>query len=123
MSVRWSLLALRRMSEVVDYISRDRPEAARKWADGVFAAVGQLERFPGQGRVVPEVGRPSIRELIHGEYRVILQSPGEGGRCSYGPAWPPPIQPARSAGSSMSSGPSSNHTLDPAAAFGVRGSA
>lgn len=61
------------MSEIVDYISRDRPEAARKWAEGVFDAVGQLERFPGQGRVVPEVGRPSIRELIYGEYRVIYK--------------------------------------------------
>ncbi len=67
MSVRWSLLALRRMSEIVDYISRDRPEAARRWAEGVFDAVDQLEGFPDQGRVVPEVGRPSIRELIYGE--------------------------------------------------------
>ena len=73
MSVRWSLLALRRMSEIVDYISRDRPEAARKWAGGVFDAVGQLESFRGQGRVVPEIGRPSIRELIHGESRVIYK--------------------------------------------------
>lgn len=67
------MLALRRMSEIVDYISRDRPEAARQWAEGVFDAVDELGSFPGQGRVVPEVGRPSIRELIHGEYRVIYK--------------------------------------------------
>ena len=65
------------MSEIVDYISRDRPEAARKWAEGVLDAVGQLESFPGQGRVVPEVGRPSIRELIYGEYRVIYKVQGK----------------------------------------------
>lgn len=73
MKIRWSLLALRRISEIVDYISRDRPDAARKWAEGVFDAVDELATFPGQGRVVPEVGRPSVRELIHGEYRVIYK--------------------------------------------------
>jgi plasmid stabilization system protein ParE len=64
---------LRRVSEIVGYISRDRPEAAQEWAEGVFRAVDQLESFPGQGRVVPEVGRPSIREVIYGEYRVIYK--------------------------------------------------
>ena len=59
------------MSEIVDYISRDRPDAARQWAEGVFDAVDELASFPGKGRVVPEVGRPSVRELIYGEYRVI----------------------------------------------------
>jgi len=71
--VRWSLLALRRVSGIVVYISHDRPEAARLWAEGVFDAVDQLRFFPGQGRVVPELGRPSIRELIYGEYRVIYK--------------------------------------------------
>lgn len=61
------------MSEIVDYISRDRPDAARKWAEDVFDAVDELASFPSQGRVVPEVGRPSVRELIHGEYRVIYK--------------------------------------------------
>lgn len=73
MRVRWSLLALRRVSEVVDYISADNPKAAREWADGVFAAVKRLERFAAQGRVVPEVGRPSIREVIYGDYRLIYK--------------------------------------------------
>lgn len=73
MRVQWSLLALQRVSEIVEYISQDRPLAARDWAVGVFDAVRQLERFPGRGRMVPEVGRASIREIIHGEYRVIYK--------------------------------------------------
>lgn len=73
MRVRWSLLALRRVSEIGDYISGDRPEAAREWAAGVFDAVDRVARFPNQGRVVPEVGRPSIREVIYGDYRVIYK--------------------------------------------------
>ena len=71
MRVRWSLLALQRVSEIVEYISHDRPVAAEEWAIGVFDTVRQLEKFPDRGRVVPEVGRASIRELVHGEYRVI----------------------------------------------------
>jgi len=71
--VRWSLLALRRVSEIVDFISRDRPLAAQEWASGIFQLVDHLARFPGHGRVVPEIGRPSIRELIYGNYRVIYK--------------------------------------------------
>jgi len=71
--VRWSLLALQRVSEIVEYISRDRPETAREWVVAIFDTVRQLERFPGRGRVVPEVGRASIRELLHGEYRIIYK--------------------------------------------------
>ena len=73
MRVQWSLLALRRASEIVDYIARERPDAARGWAEGLFDLVAGLERFPGRGRVVPETGRPSIRELIYGEYRIIYK--------------------------------------------------
>ena len=73
MKVRWSRLALRRLLEIVDTISIDRPEAAQRWAAGVLAAVERLESFPGQGRMVPEVGQPSTRELIYGEYRVVYK--------------------------------------------------
>ena len=73
MKVYWSALAIRRVSEIADYISNDRPLSALRWAEGVFKVVRQLERFPARGRIVPEVQRPSIRELIHGEYRVIYK--------------------------------------------------
>jgi plasmid stabilization system protein ParE len=69
--VRWSPLAIRRASEIVDFISLDQPLAARRWAEGIFKVVRQLERFPARGRMVPEIRRPAIRELIYGEYRVI----------------------------------------------------
>lgn len=61
------------MSEIVEHISRDRPEAARQWAEGVFDAVDRLPDFPDQGRIVPEVGRPEVRELLYGEYRVLYK--------------------------------------------------
>ena len=73
MRVVWSPLALRRVTEIVDYMSRDRPETAAQWAEGLFALAGQLEAFPGRGRVVPEIGRPAIRELLYGEYRIVYK--------------------------------------------------
>jgi plasmid stabilization system protein ParE len=66
-------LALRRVTGIVDYISRDRPDTAVQWAEGLFDLVSQLESFPGRGRIVPEVGRPDIRELLYGEYRVVYK--------------------------------------------------
>ena len=73
MRVIWSPLALDRAAEAAQYIARDRPEVAAEWIDGLFAAVAKLARFPRRGRVVPEVGRPEIRELIYASYRVVYR--------------------------------------------------
>jgi toxin ParE1/3/4 len=32
-----------------------------------------LADFPGSGRVVPEIGRMEIRELILGDYRIVYR--------------------------------------------------
>jgi plasmid stabilization system protein ParE len=73
MTIVWSPLAIERMKEIVRYIGRDRPETAEKWAISVFAEVERLERFPGSGRVVPELKRADIREIIFGNYRIIYR--------------------------------------------------
>jgi toxin ParE1/3/4 len=39
----------------------------------ITAAVDKLSSFPTMGRVVPEVGRPEIRELIVGAFRVVYR--------------------------------------------------
>ena len=41
--------------------------------DGLFDVVGKLVQFPRRGRVVPEVGRPEIRELLYEGYRVVYR--------------------------------------------------
>lgn len=73
MRVRWSPLAERRVAEAFAYIAADRPATAARWLDRLLRHVGDLERFPDQGRVVPEVGRAEIRELIVAPYRVIYR--------------------------------------------------
>jgi plasmid stabilization system protein ParE len=39
----------------------------------VLDATARLSDFPASGRVVPELGRADVREIIRGKYRVIYQ--------------------------------------------------
>lgn len=71
MRVAWSPLALERVSEIARYIAQDNPDAGERWVTELFDSVERLADFPESGRVVPEVGVRSIRELIFGAYRVI----------------------------------------------------
>lgn len=73
MRVIWSPLAISKVQEEAQYIAKDRPVAAERWVDGIFEAVRPLASFPNEGRIVPELRRPEIRELIHGGYRVIYR--------------------------------------------------
>jgi plasmid stabilization system protein ParE len=39
----------------------------------IVAAVGRLEDSPRSGRMVPELGDESVREVIHGNYRIVYR--------------------------------------------------
>lgn len=71
MKLSWSPLAIERVSEIIDYISQDKPMAADKWLLTVFSKVEQLRSNPGTGRIVPEINDSQFRELIYGNYRII----------------------------------------------------
>ena len=71
MKIVWSPLAVERASEIVDYISQDKPLAADNWINTVFTKVDQLKANPERGRIVPEINERQFRELIYGNYRII----------------------------------------------------
>ena len=73
MKLVWSPLALSRVEEIVEYIGSHRPGAARDWVVGLFENVRTLAMFPKRGRVVREVGRPDIREILYERHRVIYK--------------------------------------------------
>ncbi len=73
MRVIWSPRAVDRAEEIAAHIAADRPDAARRWVEGLFNATKTLTEFPRRGRRVPELNRPEYRELIYGEYRVIYR--------------------------------------------------
>lgn len=64
---------LDRVEEYSDYIALDDIPTAIQWARNVFDRCEQLRSQPDSGRIVPEFGRPEIRELIHGNYRLIYE--------------------------------------------------
>lgn len=80
MKILWSPLAVERASEISAYIAQDNPSAATKWIETIFKKVDQLKLSPQSGRVVPETNNKKIRELIHGNYRIIYRV--ESGRIS-----------------------------------------
>lgn len=73
MKIIWSPLAIDRASEIAEYISLDNLTAANKWIDDVFGKVLILKSSPKMGRIVPEIKRKEIREIIFGNYRIIYR--------------------------------------------------
>jgi toxin ParE1/3/4 len=71
--VIWAPLALDRAAEIARYIAADRPSAAERWIDGLVRLAAGLSRAPRRGRIVPEVARPDLREILYGRYRLIYR--------------------------------------------------
>jgi len=73
MKIIWSPRAQRDLARIVDRIVRDKKGAALQWVRAVYKKVSRLQRFPQSGRIVPEVGRTDLREILVGRYRVIYK--------------------------------------------------
>jgi plasmid stabilization system protein ParE len=54
-----------------EFIERDSARYGRLVAERLFTATERLEVFPMSGRIVPELGRDDVREIIVGEYRIV----------------------------------------------------
>ena len=73
MKIIWSPLAIDRTTEIAEHIAQDNPSAATKWVRTLFDKVQLLNASPKSGRIVPEMLRDDIRELIYGNYRIIYR--------------------------------------------------
>jgi len=73
MKIVWSPLAVERASEIAEYIALDNPTAAQNWVNEVFEKVKLLAASPEIGRVVPEIQREDIRELLFINYRILYK--------------------------------------------------
>jgi plasmid stabilization system protein ParE len=70
-AVRWSDRALAELERIHEYIAEDDPLAAARWVGVLQAAAGRLALFPRSGRVVPELDRDDVREIVKGNYRLV----------------------------------------------------
>ena len=58
------------LAAALDYIAAERPSAALRWLDEVMVHSRSLAQFPDRGRMVPELQRPEIREVLVDPYRI-----------------------------------------------------
>jgi toxin ParE1/3/4 len=73
----WTEPALNDLDAIADYIAFDKPKAATKLVRRVFASVEQLQRFPGAGRVPPELPALAYREIVVPPCRVFYRFDGK----------------------------------------------
>jgi toxin ParE1/3/4 len=65
--------SLNDLEEVVVFIAKDNSERARTFGNELIDRALWIAVFPERGRIVPEVGESSVREIIHGAYRIIYE--------------------------------------------------
>ncbi len=75
-SLRWTDRARRDLCDIRDYISRRESEAASRFVEAILRRSVILEEQPRLGRRVPELNNDDIRELIHGNYRIVYKLAG-----------------------------------------------
>ena len=69
----WAPQAIEDVEAIRAYVARDSPHYADLVVERIVAAVARLENYPLSGRVVPEVADQSLREVIHGSYRIVYR--------------------------------------------------
>jgi toxin ParE1/3/4 len=71
--IAWTEPALAGLTDVVAYIAADDPRAAERLRDRTIAAVERAAAHPYSGRVVPEIARQDVREVIVRPYRIVYR--------------------------------------------------
>jgi toxin ParE1/3/4 len=61
------------LEEIVTFIAKDKPERACTFGNELIDRALSIAAFPERGRVVPEIGEPAVREIIHSSYRIIYE--------------------------------------------------
>jgi toxin ParE1/3/4 len=72
-NVAWTVLAEDQVADAFACIAAERPSAAVRWFERLVESVGSLSLMPDLGRMVPEAGRETIREVLVPPYRVVYR--------------------------------------------------
>jgi toxin ParE1/3/4 len=71
--IAWTRQAKEDLRAIREYIARDAPATAVAYTRRLRLSVNRLQEFPFSGQVVPEIGKEDIREVIHGNDRIIYR--------------------------------------------------
>ena len=69
----WTNEVYEDLESTAEYISRDSPFYASTFVEEVLLAAKNINRFPGRGRVVPEVDEDDVREIFIKRFRLIYK--------------------------------------------------
>ena len=69
----WTARAELELYDIIDYIAKDKPLAAYRWGERLVERAVAAASMKNSGRIVPEIGRPEIREVIVEGYRIIYR--------------------------------------------------
>lgn len=69
----WSPEAIEDVEAIAAYIERDSPWYAKSVASRIVETAESIPEYPELGRIVPEIGNPSIRERLIHRYRVVYR--------------------------------------------------
>lgn len=72
-AIVWSPRALSDVEAIRDYVGLDSPTYADLVVRRIVDSVERLSTFPRSGRVVPEIDRIDVREIIVRPYRVVYR--------------------------------------------------
>ncbi|SRR5690606_24608205 len=71
--INWTHQAVSDLKNIAEYISRDSVRYAKLQVARIKARTKILKSHSKIGRIVPELEKPEIRELIEGNYRIIYK--------------------------------------------------
>jgi plasmid stabilization system protein ParE len=70
----WTEPALDDIHSIIEFIAQASVYYADLTARGILYAPKRIKKFPLSGRIVPEFCDTTIREIIHGSYRIIYKT-------------------------------------------------
>lgn len=70
MKLRWTLHARNDLLNIATFISSDNPTAARTWIEELRGQARIAALYPRAGRMVPEMNRDDVREVLVRTYRI-----------------------------------------------------
>ena len=62
--IKWSPQSSDDLVQIAEFISRDSMNYARIVVENILESTGMLSEFPYSGRIVPELGKITIREFL-----------------------------------------------------------
>jgi toxin ParE1/3/4 len=68
----WSKQADDDLYQIFSFYCEQSPPFAKATIDRLMKSVTRLEALPQSGRIVPEIGKKHIREILVGNYRVFV---------------------------------------------------